>query len=267
MVPDVNKPVENPRLAELLGKLKTAGDSGRDIIEQIAEEIALNAHLLAVIIVSQDTIERNEDGTSTFKKGGTISFEMVSDQAGTPFLPVYTDWNELRKGERFKPGTDVDTMIMSFDDMAAMMCGKGGVVVNMFSDHFVIGPKELMHMKQHKDVVTKGFSEQVTEKDTTVQIAEPADIPKDLAKAVIRYAGTNRDIRAIWLKLMIKDGETSYLMIVDFQGDRDTVFKGIADATVPHIHNGMYLDMVAYSDNIGQQAASGTPFFKRKILS
>lgn len=261
---DVNKPVENPKLKSLLDEFHSQDASKKgDAAEAVAEELAANARLLAVMQIDGNGVEHNSDGTAVFKKDTTLAFEMFADGQGTHYLPVYTDWNELRKNERYRDA-HVDTLIVSFDDICAIAKGKAGTVINPFSDNFVITPSNLVHMKQHKDYLTKGYTENVTEKDTTVQLGEPADYPTEMVEAIRQYAKTNRAINAIWLKLMVKDGEQSYLLIVDFTGDRREVFSSIARAGTPYIHNGLPIDMVPLNDSFGKNAATGEPFYRRK---
>ena len=266
MRPDVNKPVENPKLSSLFLELKSADDSRRpQIREAIAEELALNAYLLAVIHMDENNSVHKDDGTFELKKGATIEFEML--KAGdTFFMPVFTDWNELLKCEEYQKRYkeySLQTLIVSFDDMAAITAGQKGIAVNPFSDNLAIGPQDVMHIKNHKDLVTKGSTEVTMAEDTTVQIGDPANYPTEMVEAIKKYAKKNKAINAIWLKLMTRDGEQSFLAIVDFVGDRKAVFGGIAEAARPFF-NGMYLDMVPYADNFGQQAAKGDPFDKRK---
>jgi len=266
MRPDVNKPVENPKLSSLFLELKNADDSRRpQIREAIAEEIALNAYLLAIIHMDESNSVHKDDGTLELKKGATIEFEML--KAGdTFFMPVFTDWNELLKCEEYQKRYkeySLQTLIVSFDDMAAITAGQKGIAVNPFSDNFAIGPQDVMHIKNHKDLVTKGSTEVTMAKDTTVQIGDPANYPTEMVEAIKKYAKKNKAINAIWLKLMTRDGEQSHLAIVDFVGNRKAVFGVIAEAARPYF-NGMYLDMVPYADSFGQQAAKGEPFYRRK---
>ena len=265
MGPDVNRPVENPKLSALFRELAGAEDARRaSVTERIAEEIALNAYLLAVIDVDDDP-EPREDGSFQFGKDTVIRFEMLS-AGDTVYLPVYTDWNELLKCEKYRDlyqRRELKTLIVSFDDMAAIAAGEKGIAVNPFSDNFVISPQNVKHMKDHKEMVTKGYAEQTVTEDTKVLIGEPAVYPAEMADAIKRYAGKNRAVRAIWLKLMEKGGEQSYLVIVDFEGDRDTVFGGIAAAARPY-QKGMYLDMVPYADRFGRGAATGEPLYRRR---
>lgn len=266
MRPDVNKPVENPKLSSLFLELKSADDSRRpQIREAIAEEIALNAYLLAIIHMDESNSVHKDDGTFELKKGATIEFEML--KAGdTFFMPVFTDWNELLKCEEYQKRYkeySLQTLIVSFDDMAAITAGQKGIAVNPYSDNFVIGPKDLVHMKEHKDMVTKGSAEMTITEDTKVLIGDPANYPTEMVEAIKKYAKKNKAIKAIWLKLMTRGDEQSHLAIVDFVGDRNAVFGGIAGAARPYF-NGMYLDMVPYADSFGQQAATGEPFYRRK---
>jgi len=267
MEKDINKPVENPKLTALFKDLADADDAHKaDVREMIAEEMALNAELLAVIHMDDDSGHK-EGGTFKLKKDTVIQFEMLS-AGDMVYLPVYTDWNELLKCEKYQElykRYELKTLILSFDDIAAISAGEKGVAVNPYSDNFIIGPQNVKHMKTHKDMVTKGCSEQTVTKDTRVLIGEPTDYPVEMVESITRYARKNRSVKAIWLKLMERDGEQSYLAIVDFNGDRNAVFGGIAEAARPYLRN-MYIDMVPYSDRFGQSAAKGEPFYRRKGL-
>ena len=178
-------------------------------------------------------------------------------------MPVFTDWSSLYAGDMYKD-QNVQTLVVGFDDIAAITGGHAGAVINPFTDNFVITPSNLAHMKMQKEITLNGVSKQEIKKDTTVQIGDPAEMPYEMIQAVNAYAETDRTINAIWLKLMIRDGEQSYLMVVDHTGDPDAVFKGIADAAVPHIHNGMYLDMLEYDSPTGKSAARGNPIYRKQ---
>ena len=95
-----------------------------------------------------------------------------------------------------------------------------------------------------------------------MQIGDPAEYTVEMAEAIKRYAEKNKGIRAIWLKLMIKEGEKSYLLIVDAD-DAPAFFNGIGEAAKSHIGKGMFLDMVPYNSEFGRKAAAGKPFYKR----
>lgn len=260
MWPNVNKPVENPRLTALFAERRQADAEQMGAInEQIAREIALNANLLAV--VKMDPIP-GLMGRIILKKKTRISFEMISAADGKVYLPVFTDWNELRKGERYKD-RKVSTMILSFADAAAIATGDTGVAVNPFSDDFRLSHETVVHMQEQRDLETKGSAEVRMSKGTAVHIGEPADYPDEMAEAIRKYARGAAEIKAIWLKLMVRNGEQSYLLVVDASGDWSAVWKGIADAAMPYRRQKIFIDFVPLSDSFGKSAATGEPIYRR----
>ncbi|MBQ6452293.1 MAG: enhanced serine sensitivity protein SseB [Solobacterium sp.] len=262
---DVNKPVENPKLSALLKEFHTAEGSKRmELQEQIAEELAMNAHLLAVVNFDHQGMEE-KDGTAVFQKDTRISFVMFSDPNKTSYLPVYTDWKAISENKDYREN-HVDTFILSFDDMSAITSGKAGIVINPFSDNFIITPDNVVHIRQHKDSITKGYTTTTVQEETKVLLGDPADYPNEMAEAIRQSAKTNKDIKAIWLKLMVRNNEKSHLLIVDHTGDRNTVFSAIAKAAASVDHRGLPIDMVAYTDQFGRDAAKGEPLYRRKKL-
>ncbi|MBR4779815.1 MAG: enhanced serine sensitivity protein SseB [Lachnospiraceae bacterium] len=263
---DVNKPVENPRLKELLKQRASAPQSEQlPILNEIAEEMAMNAAFLAVVDFGDSHVENNPDGTAVFKEDTQISFPMLGLNDGGHVQPLFTDWEELRKWDPFKVG-DVKTFILSFDDVYALMSSrKAGIVVNPFGDAFMIPFETLDHIKHVKDSQKSSakVQQQVVQKDTKVMIGEPREYPKHMVEAISAHARKVPAINAIWLKLMIKEGEQSFLLIVDAGGDARSYFQGIADAAIPYLPKGMYIDMVPANEGFGKSAATGVPFFKR----
>lgn len=268
---DVNKPLENPILSSMLvklGEVKAQGNGARynDCMNDIAREVALNARFLTVIGIDDSAVQDNGDGSAVFKKDSSIILESLTAADGKHFFPAFTDWNELRKSERYR-NNNIKTLILSFDDYVALTQNNDyGLVINPFSDNVVFSKENIVHMKEVKDNSQKGVHKQVIEKDTTVKIGIPENYPHIMVDAIARRANYMPEVKAIWLKLMIKEGEKSYLLIVDFVGDRQNIFGQLAEAGTPYLEPGMYIDMVPYNDEFGQSAASGEPFYKKAVF-
>ena len=263
MKPDVNKPIENPKLSALLGKLHSASSlKQQELCEAIAAELAENARLLAVFQMNDDALEQHDDGTAVFKQDSKISFGFLRSTEGITFLPVYTDWKELKKCKAYADGS-VKTLILSFDDMAAITRGERGIVVNPYSDNFILLPEDVAYMKQCRDHPAQATAWTVGA-DTPVQLSDPADPPTEMIEAISRFARQTKEIKTIWLKLMDRDGEKSFLLVVEAKGDEAQINQGIANAASPHLAQGMYLDLVSYAASFGRQAATGTPIYRRK---
>lgn len=262
---DVNKPVENPYLKELLKKRLTApAEQQLDLLNQIAHEMATNANFLAVADFGGAPVQHNPDGTAQFPAGATVSFPMLSKpDDGTPVQPLFTDWEELRRWDPYKSG-DVNTIILTFDDIYSMMSrDKTAVVINPFGQGAMFPFDMLDQIKKAKDRNTANVQHQVVRKDTRVMLGEPKEYPQQMVDSVRRYAENAIEINAIWLKLMMKEGEQSFLLIVDAIGDAKSCFPNIANAAVPFLPKGMYIDMVPFDSEFGKSAATGEPFFKR----
>ncbi len=100
---NVNKPVENPKLSALLKEFNNCVDSKRrELQEKIAEELSMNANLLAMVHLDEDYVEHKEDHTAVFKADSHISFVMFQDANKISYLAVFTDWNEIYKNEELK---------------------------------------------------------------------------------------------------------------------------------------------------------------------
>lgn len=263
--PDVNTPVENPKLTELLAKYREADNAEASALKkQIIEEIATNAWLLLVFEMDDTDMTDNGNGTCTFNEGGIMSIPMFDATDGADaYIPVYTDWPELQKGPQYI-GNQTKTLIVSFDDLAAIAGIDKGITVNPYSDPFVITPQDVLRMKIQKGYLITGSTTKTAQKDTKVTLADPGELAAEMAEAAVQYAQGNPDISAFWLKLMTSEEEQSLLMVIDFTGDQETVFSGIADAATPFLPEGYYLDMISCDDSFGQQAATGEPYYKRQ---
>lgn len=264
---DVNKPVENPELLKFLNELDKTSDENKrnDLLDNIAREFTLKSNLLSIVKVDDDAIAQKQDGQKYFKQDSTISFVQFKSEDDKVYFPAFTDWNELRKGDSYK-NEYVKTLIMSFDDYFALVKDSGaGVVINPYSHNLAFTNGNLQFMKQRKDMLENGHTEVTAKKDTHVLIGDPKEYPEQMVKAITDYSKTVKDINAIWLKLMVRDEEKSYLLVVDFKGEKQKIFSGIADAARDYLPSNMYIDMVPYDGEFGQSAAkTGKPFYQRK---
>ena len=120
------------------------------------------------------------------------------------------------------------------------------------------------YFNQMKDIRNNGAADIKVEKGTAIQLGVPADYPTEMVEAIREYAKGNSSIEAVWLKLMVQNNEQSYLLVVDSTGDRKAVWKGIADAAMPHRRNGLFIDFVPLDDSFGKQAATGEPIYRRR---
>lgn len=265
---DVNKPLENPKLKALFSQKKAAKSEEEfdSVMNELCGEIVMNAHFLSVIKFSKEP-ESKGSNQVVVTKGTQIAFPMLSTQDNRKFYPAFIDWTELGKWSAMKD-TKPKTLILSFDDYAAMVLdsnGGDGFVINPFSDNLILDRKIINHLREKKNSIKSGITEYQAKKNTQVILGEPKEYPTAMADAICTYAKTDKRIRSIWLKLMERDEKFSYLLVVDFQGDEPkSVFSKIGEAAQPFL-NGKYLDMVPYSEQFGADAVKDAkPFYKKR---
>mgnify|MGYP002511431395 CR=1 FL=1 len=160
------------------------------------------------------------------------------------------------------------TAVLGFDNYAEMVLKDDkaekieGIAINPFGANYILDRKVIEHIKTKKDVLTKGVAKQKVTKDTQVTLGEPKDYPTEMVEAIKAHLKENAIVKRAWLRLMYKEGEYSYLLVVDFEGDRNNVFGKIADTARPYLGD-MYIDMVPFADDFGSRAVEGVePFYQ-----
>ncbi len=257
---DAGKPLQNFRLKVLLRDMReNRTETGMNML---FEEIVMKARFLSVIALTEQP-ERREDGTAIIRKDTKIKIPMITSQSGGNFYPVFTDHEELAKWEQMvKP----DTLVLSFDEYTALVLENEkamGIVINPFSDNFVLDRKMLVHLKTQKNLRVKGVSQSRITKDTKVMVGEPKEYPAAMAEAMREHMRKVPAVKRAWLRLMVRDNVQSFLVIVEFEGNRDEIFGGIAAVARPYLQD-MYLDMIPFGEGFGERAVEGVePFYRR----
>jgi len=260
-IPDILKPVENPRLKELFARRN--GSKSEADLSNLMEEIAERARFL-VVFENSSEIQDSGDHTAVLKKDTVVSLPLISDAQGHAYQPVFGDWIEVGKWQGLKQPPK--SLILSFDDLHEMLVKQeniAGIVINPFGESFVMSRAWVAALKIRKDVILKGMAEVTVNKPTQVMLGEPKVYPVEMVRAIREHLGNSSCVKRAWLRLMMKGSEQSFLLVVDFTGDRETVFGGIAQAARPFL-NGMYIDLVPFEDAFGKAAVADVePFFTR----
>ncbi len=290
---DVNTPVTNPELVKAINEMQQ--DNSPEKQNRMIDEV-MKAHFITPVTVSPepkndddhcdchdphdhdhcdchdphhhnhcDCQDHDHDHPIELEEGTTISFYAIKDSAGQAFFLAFTDWDELKKWQN---NEHQQTLIVTFDDISGMVLQESsrwdGFVINPYGESIVFNKPHIKALKDEAERRASGGAiEQVIEKETTVQLGEPSDYPKAMVKAICAHLKKKKNVKAAYLRLMSKDDEQSYLVVVDFTGDRRETFDGIGKAAWDHL-NGMYIDLVPFDTDFGQQAAMGVePFYKR----
>lgn len=92
---DVNTPVTNPGLLAALQKL--AVDSSDEAKDVLLSELNRSNYLVAIFTDEMHVSNSDESGKSVIEKDSLIKVLNTSDDHGNAYLPLFTDWEALRK--------------------------------------------------------------------------------------------------------------------------------------------------------------------------
>ena len=116
----------------LLSAVERMGrENSRESREAVLDLVISSARFLAPVEIDPPP-EAGEEGQGRLGAGTSIQFQLLSNQAGQPYFPAFTSWEELRKlcGPK-----NQQTLVLSFDDYAGMILrdGRGaGFVIDPF---------------------------------------------------------------------------------------------------------------------------------------
>ncbi|MCL2118720.1 MAG: enhanced serine sensitivity protein SseB [Planctomycetaceae bacterium] len=254
---DINQPVTNPELIAAIDAMRTT--SSHDTEDAVVNALK-NARYLCPVTISPQP-ESDGSGVSVFKTGTTIVFFGLTDANGNNFLPVYTDWSALRLWRNIP---DEQTLVLTYEDISGKVMEDlsfCGFVINPYSHNFQI-------LNDTIERINAGpHSEWTVKKDTQVFIDLPAHDPVALKDAVSKFLKTQKNVKSAWLVLMHRDSEQSFVIVVDFVGDRQATFGGIASVATPNLQKGELFDLVPADSDFGQSITRDyPPFYKRKMF-
>lgn len=273
----ISIPVENPELQHAMIQFFQMAHSknnsqGREqtlhqLEDKMLDEVINAKYLIPMQLKEEEPSIPDEHGNSTLKKGTTMQFaNLVSNDDDTQALPAFTDWTEFEKvyDKNIWSGN-----IATYDDLLAVSQKMNCIVINCKGIPLNINEKNKHMIEEYKIEKNKPKDASVKEctmkKDTKIMLGEPKEYPSKMIEVVKEYMKKQKHIKKAYLQLMIKDNEKSYLIVVDFDGNKDKLFKGIADVALPYL-NGMYLDMVTMDDWAKNDVKDVKPFYKKKLF-
>ncbi len=235
------------------------------LLNEIAEEIVMNARLISAVRFSEDPV-LNPDGTAQIPKGAKMTFALLSDKSGKKYFPAFTDANELMKWKTAQ-NEQPKTVSLKFEDYAALVIdrrGADGIVINPFGGNLLLDMNILRHWRERKQMLTMGHYETVLRKDDKIEITDAQPFPNKLAKALSEAAKQIPEISAMWMRQMKANGRDAHLAVVEFDGDKKKVFTALGEAGKPCLE-GLPLNMLSAADNISKDTVENCePFYRRQ---
>jgi hypothetical protein len=258
---DAMKLVTNP---DLVTAIQTAReDSTAEAWAGMVREAA-KARFITPVDIS--ALAEGGEGARLLKGNTSFSLHVLEDPASRQkYYMAFTDWDELGKW-RSKPGQRV--LVLTFEDYARLVLdGKintGGFIINPYGGNVVVDRATIEAVRREKlDETERGPEKVVMERGTTVCLGEPDEYPEALVRAISQYLKTQPCVAAAYLQQMEKDGDPSYLIAVEFTGDRQALFEGISHAANGFLSD-LPLDLASCESEFWRDTAEGLePFYRR----
>lgn len=241
---------ENKKLKSLLNKLYQ--NSSLELENEILEEIVMNVKFLSYINLNESK-QKNED----------INFNVLSTADNKIYLPAFTDLEELSKWGI--PG-NMDTITLNFDNYVDIILENkniDGLIINPFGNLFILSKEWLEELKEIKKERLK-INEVKIEANSKILVNEPNHYPTMLMEVIKECCDNLKTINKAWLLELITEKERSWLLILDFQGDKNYIFSKISQVARNYLGD-MYLDMLSYDDDFAKKSIKNYEPFYNKI--
>ena len=253
--------IKNPALVAAIEKMQQDG-SKQNIDAMITE--CVKAKFILPANVRQIPNARTENGRTVMSNSTQVQFRLLeNNQTKQKFFGVFTDMDEMNKWSGVVGSHKVVT---DFDSVAGMVMdpksNTEGFVINAFGKSVTFPKPMVISIKQQYDYMRR--KKNVIENGSQVRVGEPKEYPIDLMAALINHLSTEQYVNAAFLRMIEKDGKTGYLIVVDFIGDMNELFEGIADVAKPYIDDEDALTLMPFTMDFARNAVKGIEPFYRK---
>lgn len=138
-----NKSLENPNLVKTIDDLLNFPSQSTEL--RMIDEIKKAKYISPVLT----TEKADSDIPGTKNK---MAFMLLINAIGEKFLPVFTDWNELRKWSK----DHEETIISSFSDMSSLTIARfdniKGFVINPYSQNVIVTEERLQYISNINNI-------------------------------------------------------------------------------------------------------------------
>lgn len=181
-------------------------------------------------------------------------------------LPVFTNEDEM---EQVKSCEGYEIVLVDFKDLMEVILYQeneyAGYIINPGSSKVIID-KELMEyiIDIHR---THDGQVHINANDVlSMQEMEKKEYPQNIINVLNAYFKSEKSINAAYMTILTQNGNKSYLLVTDFTGDKEKIFKKISETVKPHLKD-IPLDQLEYSTEFGKELTKDIkPFYKKKIF-
>lgn len=259
----LDRELNNKTLNDLLAVRMEFGANGNkdkekltDTLEKIVTEMVENAKFLVPVEIAVEPV-KDADGGLCIPASANVTFVIFSLDEKQNYIPIFSDTETYNKWE--DKAENVHAMTLDFPSLANLLEKSAldeGLVLNPFTDNMMI----------NHDIALKWFEQFQIARNGSASHAIPASMadsaynlspyPFQLMNTLCEAARKTPAINAMWLRGINLNNEESYLLIVDFTGDRQKAFSPLGEAARKFLGD-KPLHIVPLDEGFGGRAAQG----------
>lgn len=247
---DINKPITNPNLVNVIKEIKQGNKEGELFWEEI-----FKAKFLCPIKMKIGKTTQKEKQQIVLEEETSVALLSIANERSEHFLMAFTDWDELKK---WNHDHNQQALILSYEDYQGIIIKNDsayqGMVINPFGENIVLDRQIMNNTRKSEHIIQKGES---------VMIGIPKEYPTDMVNKLKEYFAKMQNVEKAYLLWLVRGKESSYLLVLDSPISPQQLFPPIGQICQPYL-KGKLLDMVLADSGLGKCAIEGqTPFFTR----
>ncbi|MCI8360080.1 MAG: enhanced serine sensitivity protein SseB [Clostridiales bacterium] len=224
------EPISNPVLdAALRSVQQNPTEKAQNILFQ---EIALRARFILPVTVANPSASDGQ-GNATVAARVTL----LTGKDDRHYFPAFTSREEWKK---WQASSGQQTAVAQFDDYVDLLdkdSQVAGLVINPFGAALMLSREDVARLKKSKDSFSFPSTMQKMETGTKIRLRDPSEEADDLRRAMADYLKTCPQIQSAYLCIMDKDGEESFLVVLQPNVSDRSVADGLAKASLPYLRN------------------------------
>lgn len=260
----------NKTLRDLLDVRMDIGAGGnkekaklRNTLERIVAEMVENAKLL-IPVQTEVQPSKDKDGGLCIPESADVTFVIFSPDEKQKFFPIFSDTETYNKWEKTE---EVHTITMDFASLANLLKkspAADGLVLNPFTDNMVIKREMALNWFEQFLTARTGGTGRAIPASMAEQAYNLNPYPLQLMNTLCDAARGTPAVKTMWLRGINLNGEDSYLLIVDFTGDRQKAFAPLGEAARKFLGE-KPLHIVPLDEGFGGRAAKGvSPIYTKE---
>lgn len=265
----VDADIKNPALSEYLGMRIAIGGNEKpdekavnENLEKIVAEIVERAMFLVPAELENEPI-KDKDGKLSVPAASAISFVVFSDGNGKKYIPIFSDMEQVARWDK---ASNIHMFTMDFEQVISIlsqMGGEEGLVLNPYSDNLMMKRSMVMKWHEQLQISRKGHASHAISTDMADKAYALNPYPFQLMNTLCAAARENEKINAMWLRGIKLNDEHSYLLVVDFTGDRQAALSPLGEAAKKYLGD-KPLHIVPKDDGFGGKVVEGiTPIYTK----